>query len=501
MPQGTVQPNDQNKYSKLASNTLLFTISNFSSKLLSLLVQPFLTYAMSEMADLGISKLLSQIANLLIPFVSLGMSNAIIRFGLDKGNDKKQVFTNGLLTILMGYGVLLLCWPLAVRIGEVSDYAVLLYIYVLTSCLRSLCTQFVRSRQLNKLAAIDGILCTFLTLAGYVVFLVGFGMGAEGYLLAIICGDVLSALFLFTTAKLWQFVDFTRINRALWKEMLRFSLPMIPAQISFWVINASDLFFVKYMCEGYGGRTGAEWSALLSTGYFLPTILNTLGLIFYEAWQLSAVTEEDERERFFTKIFRSYSGVLFCCAAGIIWLARPALHIMKANYYSAWRFVPFLTLAATFTCFNQFFNSIYVVYKKSTSSMYTMMAGAAANCVMNYLFILWWGPEGTALASFLGLLLVFVLRAVNTRSLLQVNFGVRRVALNLALLVTEALVLLAQPRWYFVWTGLFTLCVILLNFNEVWQMARLLVPKVLGRRGRRLIEALEPLLRALRLVR
>ena len=166
MPQGTVQPNDQNKYSKLASNTLLFTISNFSSKLLSLLVQPFLTYAMSEMADLGISKLLSQIANLLIPFVSLGMSNAIIRFGLDKGNDKKQVFTNGLLTILVGYGVLLLCWPLTVRIGEVSDYAVLLYIYVLTSCLRSLCTQFVRSRQLNKLAAVDGILCTFLTLAG-----------------------------------------------------------------------------------------------------------------------------------------------------------------------------------------------------------------------------------------------------------------------------------------------------------------------------------------------
>ena len=29
-------------------------------------------------------------------------------------------------------------------------------------------------------------------------------------------------------------------------------------------------------------------------GYFLPTILTTLGLIFYDAWQLSAVTEEEE---------------------------------------------------------------------------------------------------------------------------------------------------------------------------------------------------------------
>lgn len=33
----------------------------------------------------------------------MGMSNAIIRFGLDRGNSKKQVFTNGLLSILLGY--------------------------------------------------------------------------------------------------------------------------------------------------------------------------------------------------------------------------------------------------------------------------------------------------------------------------------------------------------------------------------------------------------------
>ena len=63
------------KYSKLAGNTLIFAISSFSSKLLTLIVQPFLTYAMAEISDLGLSKILSQYANLLIPFVSMGMSN------------------------------------------------------------------------------------------------------------------------------------------------------------------------------------------------------------------------------------------------------------------------------------------------------------------------------------------------------------------------------------------------------------------------------------------
>ena len=44
------------KYSKLAGNTLIFAISSFSSKLLTLIVQPFLTYAMAEISDLGLSK-------------------------------------------------------------------------------------------------------------------------------------------------------------------------------------------------------------------------------------------------------------------------------------------------------------------------------------------------------------------------------------------------------------------------------------------------------------
>ena len=141
-------------------------------------------------------------------------------------------------------------------------------------------------------------------------------------------------LFLLFTGKLWNYVELKGINKDLWKQMLRFSLPMIPAQISFWIINASDLFFVREMCNGLDGRDGNAWSGLLSTGYFLPTILTTLGLIFYDAWQLSAVTEEEGRAQFFTKIFRTYSSVLFCCAAGIIWLCRPVMHIMKSNYLS-----------------------------------------------------------------------------------------------------------------------------------------------------------------------
>ena len=163
---------DRKKYNTLISNTLLFAISNFSSKLLSVIVQPYLSYALGDTAVMGVTKLASQCANLLIPLVSLGMSFAVIRFGLDKGVSKTQVFTNGFVSILAGFLILLLCSPLLRFLPGVNGYLMLLCAYVLVSCLRTLCTQFVRSRMLNRLVAIDGILCTFGTLMSDYLLLV-----------------------------------------------------------------------------------------------------------------------------------------------------------------------------------------------------------------------------------------------------------------------------------------------------------------------------------------
>ena len=368
---------------------------------------------------------------------------------------------------------------------------IFLYLCVLASCMRTLCTQFIRSRMLNRLVAIDGVLTTLSLLLYYLLFLSVLKMGAAGFLLANALADLTSMVFVFIAGGCWRYFKPKAFDKTLWKEMLRYCLPMIPASISFWIINASDMFFVQGMCEGYAGRSGNHWVGLLSAGYFLPQIITILGSIFYEAWQLSAVTEETDREAFFSKIFRVYASVLFCCAAGIIWLCRPVMHVMKSNYYYAWHFVPFLVLASTCSCFNQFMNSVYVVTKKSQRSMVTMMAGAISNCIMNYFFIKWWGPVGATYASFLGLALVFTLRAVDARRMIGMHVHPARVLVNAAALVFEAFVLLAEPPLYGLWTGLITLVIILYNFAGVWAMARVLLPRLLGRRGKALVAAVD----------
>ena len=116
-------PSPQKKYTTLVSNTLLFAISNFSSKLLSFFIRPYLSYALDSPDVMGVSSLLQQATNLLIPVVSLGVAYAIIRFGLDKENDKASVFVNGAATIGLGFLVLLLAIravlkaPLAALLG------------------------------------------------------------------------------------------------------------------------------------------------------------------------------------------------------------------------------------------------------------------------------------------------------------------------------------------------------------------------------------------------
>ncbi|WP_177564436.1 polysaccharide biosynthesis C-terminal domain-containing protein [Allofournierella sp.] len=469
------------KYKKLMNNTMLFAISNFSSKLLSIVLQPYITFAMGEVEEVGITKLVQNIGSLLIPLVSMGVSFAIIRFGLEKQNSKSQVFTNGLVTILLGFGLMLAFYPLLRLIPLFNTYALLLYVHVLVSCLRTLCTQFVRSRQINRLVALDGVLCSATNLGFMLLFLSGLHLGAEGYVLALICSDALSALFVFVIAGLRRYLRFASFNLPLWKKMMGYALPMVPAQISFWIINASDLFFVKVMCNGYEGQAGEYWTGLLGVGYFLPTILTVLGTIFYEAWQLSAVTEEQGRERFFSRVFSLYQSLLFCCCAGIVLLCRPLMFLFKANFYEAWQFVPLLTIATLFNCLNQFLNSIYMVEKRSTLSLYTMMAGAVANCALNWLFIPRMGPNGVTLASFLSYLLVFLLRAVNTRGLLRIDFAPVKLVFNGIMVMAEVGLMLFQAPHWAIWCSLLTVGVCAFNFQGVLGMLR----QLLGRRGRR----------------
>ena len=87
------------KYKRLFSNTIIFAIGTFSSKLLSFFLTRLYTEVLAQ-GEYGITDMLQQSGNLLLPLITLGITNAVVRFGLDKGVRKSDVFTTGLLSLL-----------------------------------------------------------------------------------------------------------------------------------------------------------------------------------------------------------------------------------------------------------------------------------------------------------------------------------------------------------------------------------------------------------------
>ena len=80
------------KYKTLLNNTFLLGLGTFGSKLLTFLMVRFYTGVLSP-SDYGTADLIMQTANLLIPIASLGITNGVFRFALDRVSQRKTVFT------------------------------------------------------------------------------------------------------------------------------------------------------------------------------------------------------------------------------------------------------------------------------------------------------------------------------------------------------------------------------------------------------------------------
>ena len=432
------------KYKRLASNTMIFAIGTFSSKMLTFFLTRLYTAVLSK-AEYGVTDLIQQSGNLLLPLVTLGIVNAVVRFGLDKGVRKSDVFTTGLLAILGGTVLLVAISPLLGGISLLSGYEWLLCLFVLMSSLRSLCAQFVRADNRVKLFAIDGILSTVTTIAFNVLYLVVLDWGIFGFIFSIVCSDALSVLFLFFTARLGQFIRVRALDRSVSKSMLKYAVPMIPNTVLWWITNVSDRYLVAHFC-------GEEFNGLYAAAYKIPSLIMLASGIFMDAWQISAVTEEKERDSFYSRVMSMYSSLLFLMASGIILCTRVIPHILFApQYYEAWRYIPLLVIAMVFTCIVNFLGSIYMVEKKSVRSLVTAAISAAINVVLNLWWIPSYGVNGAAAATLVCYVAVFVIRLVDTRRYIRIQWNaVRFGECSLIVLAQTVVALLQWPLWW-VW--------------------------------------------------
>jgi O-antigen/teichoic acid export membrane protein len=451
-----------NRYKKLASNTVTFGIGTFSSKFLVFLMLPLYTRALSN-AEYGEIDLIIQTCNIMIPLASAGIMNSVIRFGLDNSANKKSVFSIGLLTFLIGFALLWFARPVFINIDFLSNYIGYIYLFVFAAALQSLCSNFIRSQEYVRLYAFDGVLRTALTIVLNILFLMILRWGVAGYLLATILSNAVSVIVLFFSARLYRFFSLRDIDKSTVSSMLKYALPLIPATISIWIINISDRYILSYLI-------GNEANGLYAIAYKVPTIITIMAALFMDAWQISSVNEYRKKDGagFFSKVFSVYGSLVFLASSVIIAFTQVITNILvSSDFYSAWEYMPVLVLATVFSCFAAFLSSIYMNEKKSGHVLLTTIVSAVINIVLNFLLIPLYGIQGAGISTLISYLVMFLIRAVHSRSFIKIELGIPKLIVNIVILLAQTIILLAEGQNWFIYELILVAIVLSINIKTL----------------------------------
>ncbi len=443
--------------SRLLSNTMVFTVGKFLSKLLVFFMMRLYTASLTT-AEYSTADLITNMANLLIPLACLGISEGIFRSAAAKSGDKEAFFTNGLVVLGIGLAGFLALSPLLSFIPLFETTAWLIVLYVIASNIHAVVSQYLCAIGRTKLFAGQGLLNTALTILLNVLFLPVLNRGVTGYVLSVILADLLTTVFLVIVARLWRAVKPRTISKKVMGSMLRFCLPLIPTTVFWWITGVSDRYLVSYICSE------AE-NGLYAAAYKVPTLLIYVVSIFDSAWKLS-VSEDDadenikERTDFFSRVWRMYTTLGFLGGAALILTCRLFAGILYADAFAlAWVYIPVLTLATVFTAFDTFLGSVYYTSKRTVGSMLTALCGAGLNIVLDLWWIPLWGGMGASIATFASYFVVFVVRLATTHRFIPFDREVIRNTVNTLLLcaltVTATLTAYFSPvLWWSVSAGI-----------------------------------------------
>ncbi len=461
----------QNRYKRLLSNTLIFAIGTFSSKVLVFFMLPYYTNILTT-GEYGTVDALINVGQLMIPIASVGINNAVIRFGLENESDKRTVFSNGLYTILIGFAVLAAVSPILPQLMNfMSGYTIAVLAFVLASSLRTLCIQFALSLGYNKMYAANGIANTLLNITLNILLLPHFRI--MGYILANIISDLLMGLLCFFMAKEYRYMRSPwskKYDRPLAKRMRQYALPLVPQTVCQWIINMSDRYMIIFFIS-------TEANGLYAAANKIPNVLLIVANLFAEAWQISAVKESNPKQQvdFFSKVLGAYSSIAFIGSSGLIMLSKFIMTFMVGeDFFISWRFVPILTLATTFGLLATFLASVYMLKLRSKNSMVTTVICALVNVTLNAILIPLlgsidplYGALGAGIATCISYFVLFLIRAFNTQRYLKIRWNIGKTVISVLILFVQALYMSIQaPLWIVVVPALFVLLFVI-NAREI----------------------------------
>lgn len=399
-------------FRQLGKNTLIITVGNTSSKIITLLLLPLYTSWLS-VSDYGLTDLITVYSTLLLGIISGCIAEAIFVLPKNKNEDEiKSLFTSGFIYICIACcvagGVFYILQNLFVYLKTTNSFVENLgyiFIVLVSNIFYVYFQQF--SRSINKIGiysfsslivAISTAIFSFLFIPYY---------GVYGFVLSTVFAYIVSSLYLFIFGKEYAYIRIKSFNLKKLGELLNYSLPLIPNAIMWWLVSASN----RPLIEKYCGLTAI---GLLGVANKFPGIVNILLTSFNSSWLISILDEygKPNFNLFFNKGLAFFTFLLISTSCALTIVSQLVIEIFTSDptYYQGWVYIPILTLSTVFSCLAGLIGAVFSAERTSRYYFYSSLWGAIPALLLNILLIPIFGVWGAVWAGTLSMITMMLAR-------------------------------------------------------------------------------------------
>lgn len=443
------------KYKTLFVNIFVFALNTIATRLITFFLVPLYTYYLSQ-GEYGVTDIAQTLHLVIIPVVTLSLSDAVLRFAIEDIEHIKEYFSIGTIAVIISSIIVFLLLPLLDLnfFGGLGRYKFIFFLVYLFGALQVLFSNMARALNKLKLITIASVATSLITCGTAVLFIVVIHLGVSGFLLSMVYGYLFGCLIYFFGGKLYCHISLYihKSYFALTKQMLIYSIPLVPNAIFWWIGSGINRFFIT-------GMIGVAASGLYAASSKIPNILNTIYNIFQQAWTLSSFQEyrNENIVNFFNMVFRVLQSVMAIVSALFILLSQFISSFMLQNdFFQAWVLMPLIIFAVYANSLNSFWGSIFTASMKTRNLMISTVIGGIACILLTWILIPICGLWGACIANVVSNFIVLFIRIASSKDILQIKLSLGLPSSIIVLSVMIVITSIQLPNWF--WLDFCLLC-------------------------------------------
>lgn len=411
---------------KLAKNTLFLMVGKICTQCVSFFMLPLYTAVLST-SDYGIADLIITYISLFSPIISLQFEQGLFRNLLDCRDDvKKQTeLLSSVLFANVFQLIIFTAFYVVLRTFVTSSLLVYLYVLIVLQVFQGTILQFARGIDKTLIYTIASFIYAFTHVVGNVILVGIIRIGLPGLLISMVIAGILSLIYLTLELRIWNYINFRAYKKDELKSIALYSIPLIPNQLAWWVINVSDRTLVAYFL-GTGANGIYSVANKFSSMYI--TFYNYFNMSWTESVSISI--NDTDRDCFIHKMNNSFFNLLAALCIGIIACMPFVFPILVNNNYAvAYNHIPILMLAVFFQALQGLYSAVYVALKKTKEIAKTSFISAIINICINILLIRFIGLYAASISTLVAFLAMCIYRYFDIKKYIKFRILKRNIVI------------------------------------------------------------------------